>query len=141
MPHGTWRLYPAARLIRLPENISTQDAATLLFKGLTAQYLIKSTYPVGPGTVILLYDVAGAVGRLLASWAKHLGTIVIGVVSRPESIAAAKRPGATKCWSGAATICPMPSARRAAGAWRTLSMTASVERPSTRRSIVCGLVA
>ncbi len=70
-----------------------QDAASILFKGLTAQYLITSTHPVSKGTVVLLYGVAGAVGRLLARWATHLGAVVIGVVSRAESIDAAKAAG------------------------------------------------
>ncbi len=91
--YATGRLYPAKRLIRLPDRLSSNAAAAILFKGLTAQYLIKSTYPVGPGTVVLLYGVAGAVGRILAPWAAHLGATVIGIVSRPESIDAAKAAG------------------------------------------------
>ena len=51
--YASGRLYPAERLVRLPDGISFEDAATVLFKGITAQYLLKSTYPVGPGTVIL----------------------------------------------------------------------------------------
>jgi NADPH2:quinone reductase len=89
------RLYPAERLVRLPDAVTAQDAAAVLFKGLTAQYLITSTYPVTKGTVVLLYGVAGAVGQILARWAAHLGATVIGVVSRPESIEAAKAAGCT----------------------------------------------
>jgi NADPH2:quinone reductase len=48
------RLYPAKRLLRLPDNVSAEDAATVLFKGITAHYLLHSTYAVGPGTVVLL---------------------------------------------------------------------------------------
>jgi NADPH2:quinone reductase len=89
------RLYPAERLIRLPDAVTAKDAAAILFKGLTAQYLITSTYPVTKGTVVLLYGVAGAVGQILSRWATHLDATVIGVVSRPESIDAAKAAGCT----------------------------------------------
>jgi len=65
----------------------------VLFKGITAQYLLKSTYPVGPGTVMVLYGVAGGLGAIMASWAKHLGATVIGVVSREASVAKAKALG------------------------------------------------
>jgi NADPH2:quinone reductase len=91
--YASARLYPAERLIRLPHSLSYADAAAILFKGLTAQYLIKSTYPVRPGTVMVLYGVAGAVGQIMTPWAKHLGAFVIGVVSKEASIAAAKALG------------------------------------------------
>jgi NADPH2:quinone reductase len=91
--YASHRLYPAARLITLPDDISVDDAAAVVFKGITAQYLIKSTYPVGPGTVVLLYGVAGAVGQLLAPWARHLGATVIGVVSKPASVERALAAG------------------------------------------------
>jgi NADPH2:quinone reductase len=50
----------------LPDNVSAEDAATVLFKGITAHYLLHSTYAVGPGTVVLLYGVAGALGQIMA---------------------------------------------------------------------------
>ncbi|KQM21094.1 quinone oxidoreductase family protein [Novosphingobium sp. Leaf2] len=87
------RVYPADRLLKLPDDLAARDAAAILFKGLTAHYLITATYPVTKGTVVLLYGVAGAVGQILARWARHLGATVIGVVSRPESIAAGKAAG------------------------------------------------
>jgi NADPH2:quinone reductase len=86
-------LYPAERLVRLPETLSFDDAATVLFKGITAQYLLKSTYPVRPGTVVLLYGVAGGLGQIMAPWAKHLGAFVIGVVSKEASIERARALG------------------------------------------------
>ncbi|MEQ6289197.1 zinc-binding dehydrogenase [Vogesella sp. GCM10023246] len=57
-----------------------------MFKGITAQYLLKSTYPVAPGTTMLLYGVAGGVGAIMAQWAKQLGAYVIGVVSKASSV-------------------------------------------------------
>ncbi|WCK80178.1 quinone oxidoreductase family protein [Agrobacterium fabrum] len=91
--YATGRLYPAERLVKLPDDIDARSAASILFKGITAQYLIKSTYKVVPGTNILLYGASGGVGLILASWAKHLGARVIGVVSREASVEAATRAG------------------------------------------------
>ncbi|MGH1588693.1 quinone oxidoreductase family protein [Methylobacterium phyllosphaerae] len=91
--YASGRSYPAERLVPIPEGLSFDDAAAILFKGITAQYLLKTTYPVGPGTVILLYGVAGGVGQLLAPWAKHFGATVIGVVSKEASVERARGYG------------------------------------------------
>lgn len=87
------RLYPAERLVKLPNDVSFEEAASILFKGITAQYLLKTTYPVVKGTNVLLYGAAGGVGQLMASWAKHLGANVIGVVSKETSVARARAAG------------------------------------------------
>jgi NADPH:quinone reductase len=91
--YATGRLYPANRLVKFPDAIRFEDAAAVVFKGITAQYLIKSTFAVGPGKVVLLYGAAGALGQLLAPWAKHLGASVVGVVSKEASVARAKAAG------------------------------------------------
>jgi NADPH:quinone reductase len=91
--YATARLYPAQRLVRLPDAVSAEHAATVLFKGITAHYLLHSTYAVGPGTVMLLYGVAGGLGQIMAPWAKSLGAFVIGVVSKEASIAVAQAAG------------------------------------------------
>ncbi|MBA1290750.1 quinone oxidoreductase family protein [Pseudomonas japonica] len=91
--YASSRVLPAEKLVPLPASVSYEDAAAVLFKGITAQYLLKSTYPVGPGTVMVLYGVAGGLGAIMASWAKHLGATVIGVVSREASVAKAKALG------------------------------------------------
>ncbi len=91
--YASARLIPANRLIKLPEAVPYESAAAVLFKGITAHYLLTSTYAVGPGTTLLLYGVAGGVGDIMARWAKHLGAHVIGVVSRPASIDKAKAAG------------------------------------------------
>lgn len=91
--YASSRVLPAEKLVPLPASVSCEDAAAVLFKGITAQYLLKSTYPVGPGTVMVLYGVAGGLGAIMASWAKHLGATVIGVVSREASVAKAKALG------------------------------------------------
>ncbi|MGO6731233.1 quinone oxidoreductase [Rhizobium ruizarguesonis] len=91
--YASGRLYPAKRLVRVPDTISSDDVATVLFKGITAHYLIQSTFAVGPGTTVLLYGAAGAVGQILIRWAKSLGAFVIGVVSKEASAARATSAG------------------------------------------------
>lgn len=91
--YASARLYPAERLVKLPDSVSFEDAAAVLFKGITAQYLLKSTWPVGPGSRLLIYGAAGAVGQLMVPWARHLGAFVIGVVSKPQSVARARAAG------------------------------------------------
>lgn len=72
------RLVPADRLVVLPEGADEQAVAAMLLQGLTAQYLLRSTYAVQPGDTILVQAAAGGVGLLLCEWAKHLGATVIG---------------------------------------------------------------
>lgn len=91
--YASARLYPAERLVKLPDSLKTEEAAALLFKGITAQYLLKTTYKVGPGTQVVIYGAAGALGQLMCSWAKHLGATVIGVVSKSASVDRAKAAG------------------------------------------------
>ena len=92
--YASGRVYPADRLVKLPDDVSFREAASILFKGVTAQYLLKTTYQVGPGTRILLYGAAGPVGQILCRWATHLGATVFGVVSRVASIETARAAGA-----------------------------------------------
>ena len=91
--YASARLYPAQRLVKIPDSLSFDDAAAVMFKGITAQYLLKATYPVGPGTTILLYGVAGGLGEIMVPWAKHLGATVIGVVSKQASVEKALASG------------------------------------------------
>lgn len=91
--YASGRLYPADRLVRLPDEISNDTGATVLFKGITAHYLLHSTYAVRSGSVVLLYGAAGALGQLMASWAKAMGAFVIGVVSKKSSVKRAEAAG------------------------------------------------
>ncbi|MBD9561757.1 quinone oxidoreductase family protein [Pseudomonas sp. PDM09] len=91
--YASARLFPAERLVPIPDALTAEEAAAVLFKGITAQYLLKTTYPVGPGTILVLYGVAGGLGQIMATWAKHLGAFVIGIVSRAESVETAKALG------------------------------------------------
>ena len=102
--YASLRLFPAERLVPVPAGVTDEQAAGVLFKGLTAQYLIHSTYPVGPGTTVLLYAAAGGVGSLLAPWASHLGATVIGVVSNQGKAEQARANGCAHAliWDGGA---------------------------------------
>jgi NADPH2:quinone reductase len=91
--YASARLYPAERLVKLPDSVSFEAAAAVLFKGITAHYLLKTTYAVGPGSRVLIYGAAGALGQLMVPWARHLGASVIGVVSKPQSVERARAAG------------------------------------------------
>ncbi len=83
----------ADRLVKLPAGVSDEAAAAALLKGMTAQYLLKQTYPVKSGQTILLHSAAGGVGLIAAQWAQHLGATVIGTVGSDEKVALAKANG------------------------------------------------
>jgi NADPH2:quinone reductase len=87
------RLMPAERVVNVPEGVSDQQAASMMLKGMTAQYLIRRTYAVKPGDTILFHAAAGGVGLILCQWAKHLGATVIGTVGGAEKAALAKANG------------------------------------------------
>jgi len=78
------RLYPADRLIRLPDWLDDTTAAAMLLQGLTAQYLLRRTFEVEEGDTVLIHAAAGGVGLIACQWAKALGATVIGTVGSPE---------------------------------------------------------
>lgn len=78
------RLMPAERVVKIPANVTDQQAASMMLKGMTAQYLIRRTYRVKPGDTILFHAAAGGVGLIVCQWAKHLGATVIGTVGSDE---------------------------------------------------------
>jgi NADPH:quinone reductase len=86
----------ANMLVRLPKAISYEIAAASMLKGLTAQYLLRQTYRVKKGDVILVHAAAGGVGQILCQWGRALGATVIGTVGSPEKAALAKRAGAAQ---------------------------------------------
>ena len=79
--------------VKLPEAIDEVTAAAVMLKGMTAEYLLRRTYPVGPGTVILFHAAAGGVGLIAGQWAKHLGATVIGTAGSAEKCALALEHG------------------------------------------------
>ncbi|RQS76082.1 quinone oxidoreductase [Burkholderia sp. Bp8963] len=87
------RVMPAERLVRLPDGISYDDAASVMLQGLTAHYLLRRTYPVKAGDTILIHAAAGGVGLLVCQWAKALGATVIGTVGSDEKAELAKAHG------------------------------------------------
>jgi NADPH2:quinone reductase len=87
------RLYPADRLVKIADQMSYELAAAIMLKGLTAWYLVRKTYDVKPGTVLLLHAAAGGVGLILAQWAAHLGATVIGTVGSAEKAKLAQANG------------------------------------------------
>jgi len=78
------RLYPADRLLRIPEGVSDEQAAAILLKGMTVEYLIHRCLALRAGQHALFYAAAGGVGLLAGQWGKHLGARMIGVASGPE---------------------------------------------------------
>ena len=98
--YASGRLYPTDRLLHIPSHLTSVDAAAVPFKRITAEYLIKSTYPVGPGRVMVLYGVAGAVGQIMVPWAKHLGAFVFDVVAKETQVVTGSSSGsdATLVW-------------------------------------------
>ena len=84
----------ADRLVHVPDGIPDDEAAGMMLKGMTVQYLLNRTYKVGPGTTLLFHAAAGGVGQIAGQWAKHLGAAtVIGTAGGPEKVALAKEHG------------------------------------------------
>ncbi len=85
----------ADKLVQIPDGVSDETAAAALLKGMTAQYLLKRTYPVKRGETILFHAAAGGVGLIAGQWANHLGATVIGTVGAADKIDLAKANGCT----------------------------------------------
>jgi len=92
--YGELHVLPAQHLVKLPDSISFEQAAALMLKGLTVQYLLRQTYRVEAGQTILWHAAAGGVGLIACQWARALGVKLIGTVSSPEKAALAKANGA-----------------------------------------------
>ena len=95
-PPGSYaesRLYPADRLITLPDYLSDSQAAASLLKGLTVSYLINRTFAVKKGQTVLLHAAAGGVGLIACQWLNKLGVEVIGTVSTDEKAEKASAHG------------------------------------------------
>ncbi len=97
-PQGAYadvRLIPADVLIPLPDGVSDRSAATLMMKGMTAQYLFRQVYPLKGGETILYHAAAGGVGLIACQWARALGVTMIGTVSTDEKAELARANGCT----------------------------------------------
>jgi len=96
MPIGSYaqqRIIPSKIAIKVPDGISFQQAATLITKGLTVNYLITKTYKLKAGETVLFHAAAGGVGQIFAQWANSIGAKVIGTVGSDEKIKIAKENG------------------------------------------------
>ena len=87
------RVLDAERLVKLPDGITDTQAAAMMLKGCTVQYLVRRIYPIKAGDTILLHAAAGGVGLIACQWAKHLGATVIGTVGSDEKAEVAKAHG------------------------------------------------
>jgi NADPH2:quinone reductase len=88
------RLIDADRLVKLPDGIAYETAAAMMLQGMTVRYLLRETYNVGPGTVLLFHAAAGGVGLIACQWARALGATLIGTVSTDEKAELARAHGA-----------------------------------------------
>jgi len=91
--YSSHRNYPVKNLVKVPEGIDLEVAATLMTKGLTTFYLLHKTFPVKSGQTILFHAAAGGVGQIFGQWAKSLGCTVIGTVGSEEKVNIAKESG------------------------------------------------
>ncbi len=89
------RVMPADRLIKLPAFLGERDAAAVMVKGMTAEFLVRRAYPVQPGNTVLVHAAAGGVGSILCQWARHLGATVIATAGSDEKCALARDYGAS----------------------------------------------
>ena len=92
--YAEFAIAPAYLTAKVPDGVSSEVAAAVLLKGLTAHYLLKSVYPVQAGDAVLVHAGAGGVGLILTEWAHLLGARVITTVSTPEKAELSKKAGA-----------------------------------------------
>jgi len=88
---------PATSLIRLPDSIGFEQAAAILLKGMTVDYLFNDTFPLKGGETVLFHAAAGGVGLIACQWAHHISIDLIGTASTDEKCALAESHGAKKC--------------------------------------------
>lgn len=92
--YAEYAVAPAAIVVKLPAGVTTAQGAAVLLQGMTAHYLVSTTYPLHPGDTCLVHAAAGGVGLLLCQLAKRRGARVIGTVSTAEKEALARGAGA-----------------------------------------------
>jgi NADPH:quinone reductase-like Zn-dependent oxidoreductase len=89
--YASVRTMVAEQLVRLPEHVDVETAAAVMLKGMTAEYCLFRLHRLQPGETILVHSAAGALGQLVAQWARALGATVIGTVGSDAKAAAARR--------------------------------------------------
>lgn len=99
-PPGSYsdvRVMPAAQVCKLPDAISFETGAAMMLKGLTVQYLLRSTGKLSPGDTVLFHAAAGGVGLIACQWARATGLRLIGTAGTDEKCRLAERFGAEVC--------------------------------------------
>jgi NADPH2:quinone reductase len=91
--YASERVIPTERLVKIPDGISDQEAAGMMLKGMTVEYLIRRTFAVKAGHTVLFHAAAGGVGLIACQWLKALGAHMIGTVGSDEKAALAKAHG------------------------------------------------
>jgi NADPH2:quinone reductase len=91
--YADYRNVPAGRIVKVPVGVSDEQAAAILLKGTTAEYLLERAYPVKAGENVLFYAAAGGVGSIAGQWGKALGARMIGIAGGPEKCALARAHG------------------------------------------------
>ncbi len=102
--YATERVLSADRMVKIPDEISSDITAAMMLQGMTAHYLLHRTRPVRAGDIVLIHAAAGGVGLILCQWAKHLGATVIGIVSTPAKAQLAQVHGADHVIVGYETL-------------------------------------
>jgi NADPH2:quinone reductase len=92
--YAEYAAVPADRLVRVPDKITDQQAAAAMLQGMTAHYLIKTTYPLKKGETALVHAAAGGVGLLLLQLGREIGARMIGTVGNEEKAKLAREAGA-----------------------------------------------
>jgi len=88
---------PAARLVKIPDDLTFEEAAAAMLQGMTAHYLVNSSYKLQSGETALIHAAAGGVGNLLVQMAKKIGARVIATVGTDEKAQLAREAGADEC--------------------------------------------
>ena len=91
------RIMPAARLVNVPDGVTDEQAAAVLMKGMTVEYLLNRTYPVKAGEPVLFWAAAGGVGLIAGQWGKALGARMIGIAGGPDKCRLAEANGYDTC--------------------------------------------
>jgi NADPH2:quinone reductase len=95
--YAEFRNVPAARVVKIPDGVTSEQAAAMMLKGMTVQYLIKRTYKVKSGDTVVFQAAAGGVGLIACQWLKALGVTTIGTAGSDEKCELAKAHGAAHC--------------------------------------------
>jgi NADPH2:quinone reductase len=95
--YAEYAVVPAARLVKIPDDLSFVQAAAAMLQGMTAHYLLHSTYELQAGETALIHAAAGGVGLLLVQMAKKIGARVIGTAGTPAKAQLARDAGADDC--------------------------------------------